>query len=237
MRNATNGNPVFFIALVLACLAGVPDNAAAAGNTRTVSSLNDDGATNTLRFLIAASGPNDTIDFSVSGTIILLTGEIGIGRNLTINGPSATSVIVSGNNSSRVFNISGGVVNISRLTIANGRIVGTSGMPPTAGSGAGNGGGILNQGTLNLGSCTFVNNAAIGGSGGSSVNANASDPGWAGGIGTGGAIANQGTLNATNCTFSNNTAAGGQPGHWFAEEFGNGGSANGGAVANGFVLN
>src|ERR1017187_1483045 len=99
-----------FIALVLACLAGVPDNAAA-GNTRTVSSLKDDGGVNTLRYLIGASFDGDTINFSVTGTITLINGPLTNNHSITIIGPSSASLTVSGNNASRVFYISAGTVN------------------------------------------------------------------------------------------------------------------------------
>src|SRR5262245_33598749 len=67
------------------------------------------------------SGGN-TIIFSntVTGTITLTTGELAIGTNLTIIGPGPDVLTISGNNASRVFNISGGTVAISGLTVANG---------------------------------------------------------------------------------------------------------------------
>src|SRR5258708_36681988 len=84
----------FFIALMLLGLAAWPDNALA--TIRTVSSLNDNGA-GTLRDTIAASAANDTINFSVTGTFTLTSGELAIGRNLTIIGPGAWCGLVNGN--------------------------------------------------------------------------------------------------------------------------------------------
>jgi hypothetical protein len=195
--------------------------------TRTVTSLADSGA-GTLRDTIAASGANDTIDFSVTGTITLAS-ELGIGRNLTITAPGAASLTVSGNNASRVFNITAGTVSISNLTISNGRVVGANGSPYSTG-GLGAGGGILNNGTLMLTACILSGNTAIGGTGGNGVGGN----GGSGGTGASGAIYNQGSLTLSACTFSGNSAHGGTGGNTsYNSDFdGGGGSGSGGAIYN-----
>src|SRR5262245_61522139 len=50
----------------------------------------------------------DTITFAanVTGTITLLTGELVIMQPLTITGPGANVLAISGNNASRIFNVS-----------------------------------------------------------------------------------------------------------------------------------
>ena len=53
----------------------------------TVDNLNDSGA-GSLRDVIATSASNDTIIFSVTGTITLTSGEIVIKAHLAIIGPS-----------------------------------------------------------------------------------------------------------------------------------------------------
>jgi hypothetical protein len=77
-----------------------------------------------------------------------LSGEILIGKDLSIVGPGAASLAVSGNGASRVFNIAGGAtVNLSGLTLRNGHAgdgaAGTSnatpGSPGADGGGAGGG--------------------------------------------------------------------------------------------------
>src|ERR1035438_2572158 len=111
------------VALTVACLllAG-----SALANTVTVKNLNDSG-TDSLREAIAATGNGGTINFlaGLTGTISLTSGELGIGRNVTITGPGATSLSVSGwadgPSPSRVFNIqSSATVTISGLTITDG---------------------------------------------------------------------------------------------------------------------
>lgn len=208
--------------------------------TRTVTSLNDDGGAGTLRSLIAASAANDTINFTngLAGTITLTAGELVIGRNLTIIGPEAASLTLSGNSTSRVFNVMNGTVHISSLTIINGRAAGINGANGTsmftqpAGSpgGDGIGGGILNHGNLILTRCTLSGNSAIGGNGGEYY-PGSNGTGGAAGAGSGGGIYNNGTLTLTNCTLFANIAWGGNGGYsfWFS---GAGGNSSGGAIFN-----
>ena len=103
------------LALIL-CLAARPGGAA----TITVTNAADSGA-GTLRQAIATAAPGDTIDFAITGMIVLTNGELAINANLSIVGPGQTLLTISGNNASRVFNISAVTVNLSGLTIANGR--------------------------------------------------------------------------------------------------------------------
>jgi hypothetical protein len=104
------------IALVILALFSASPTLAA---TITVTNLNDSGP-GSLRDAIAAASPGDTIVFSVTGTITLTRGELLISKNLTIKGPGASSLAISGNNSSRVFEIASGVTAaITGLTIQN----------------------------------------------------------------------------------------------------------------------
>jgi len=102
----------------------------AGATTRTVTSLNDSGP-GSLRATIAASAAGDTIIFSVSGTITLSSGDLAVGRDLTITGPGAKVLTVSADHSCRVFSFYSGTVNLSGLTIAEGirQRVGASTMP------------------------------------------------------------------------------------------------------------
>ena len=228
--------------LALLAIAGAVFPGSAEATTRTVLNLNDAGA-GSLRDIIAASVADDAIDFSVTGTITLTGGELAISRNLTIIGP-AGGVTVSGNNASRVFNISSATtVSIFNLAIRNGRVTGAAGVNGSGGIPAGpgadaQGGGILNQGTLSLINCTLNNNSANGGFGGFGP-FNASGNGGAGGAGNSGAIANLGTLNLVNCALTSNAASGGHggPPGLTGGSGGVGGDASSGAIANQGTLN
>jgi uncharacterized repeat protein (TIGR01451 family) len=188
------------VALVLA-LAG-PGALHAA--TFTVTNTNDSGAGSLRQAILdanAAPGP-DIVDFAsgVTGTITLTTGELLITGDLTITGPGAGQLTISGGGASRVFSVDPGVtVTISALTVANGSEC--------------CGGGIFNGGTLTVSNSTVSGNTAAGGGGihntgtltisNSTVSGNAA----AGIISVGGGILNDsGTLTISSSTISSNTA-------------------------------
>ena len=73
-------------------------------STLTVTKTKD-GVAGSLRTEIAAAHDGDTIDFASSldgQTITLTKGELLINKNLTIAGPGAGDLTVSGNNASRI---------------------------------------------------------------------------------------------------------------------------------------
>ena len=117
-----------------------------------VSNTNDSGA-GSLRQAILGACPNGIITFApglTSGgpaTITLTSGELQIDKHLTISGPGANLFSVSGNNSSRIFNVQAGNVTISGLSIINGQV--------PLGQG---GGGILNRSYLTLIACDVTGN-------------------------------------------------------------------------------
>src|SRR6266481_1305924 len=112
-----------FLKITLALAAVSPQ---AFSTTLTVSSLADSGA-GTLRDRIAAAVPGDTIQIGLSGAITL-NSELVLSKSLRINGLTADSLRISGNNHSRVFNITSGSVQIFNMAIADGRVVGTNGL-------------------------------------------------------------------------------------------------------------
>jgi len=114
----------------------------------------DDSGPGSLRQAINdnnTNGGRNTVIFSnsVTGTITLTSGELVIGTNLVILGPGADVLTVNGNNSSRVFNVTGGTVAISGLGIISGRAT------------AGRGGGLYNDGNLIISDCLFSANHAV----------------------------------------------------------------------------
>jgi hypothetical protein len=168
--------------------------------TDTVTTNADSGA-GSLRAVIAAAAPGDTITFSsaLNGqTITLTSGEILINESLTITGPGASSLTISGNNSSRIFFINSGTVSISGLTIASGLAQGARGGNSNdsggGGGGAGMGGGVfVNSGSLSITGVTFNSNQANGGIAGGLVFDGTG--GGGGGGGTAGSGADGGSAN------------------------------------------
>src|SRR5258708_21560999 len=73
--------------------------------TLTVTNTNDSGA-GSLRQATADAMPGDTINFAATGVITLTNGELLVTNDLTVLGPGATNLAVSGNNSSRVLEVS-----------------------------------------------------------------------------------------------------------------------------------
>jgi fibronectin-binding autotransporter adhesin len=170
------------IAVIVVSAGYAAQPARAAGTVRTVNTctngdISGNQFTGSLDALLAASGNGDTILFSVdcseATTPIIPPGELIINPSITIDGAGHT-IAVDGGSANRVFRIAGtAAVTLSNLTITNGL--------------TGDGGGILNFGTLTINNCTLTGNIAGG---------------------NGGGIRSDGTLTVTNSTISNNTASG-----------------------------
>jgi hypothetical protein len=177
-------------------------------STFMVLNLADSGS-GSLRQAVLDANANpgaNVIDFapSLSGTITLTSGQLSITNDLTIGGPGASALAVSGNNASRVFQIDAGVqAELDGLTITHGRV--------TNGVGAG----IYNYGTLTVSNSTLSGNSAMAGAGirndgtltvSNSILSGNSATGGAGGI------SNYGTLTVTGSTLSGNSATAGAGG-------------------------
>jgi hypothetical protein len=127
-------------------------NVSACANIITVVNTDDNGP-GSLRQALVDANDGDTINFAVTGTIGLTSGELLVNKSVTISGPGADVLAVNGNASYRVFHIaSSTIITLSELTITNGN---ASNEPVP------DGGGIYNDhATLTLGNCTITNNTA-----------------------------------------------------------------------------
>jgi predicted outer membrane repeat protein len=151
-----------------------------------VTTTNDSGS-GSLRQAIADAPAGAEITFHPTliayPAAITLNSQLAINKSLTISGPGASHLSLSGNNAARVLAVSGSgtVVAISDLTIENGN----AGNAP--------GGGIWNQGsTLTLIRCQVRGNT-------STVDIREQGGGGLGNL--------SGTVVLEDCTFSGNTAA------------------------------
>ena len=185
-----------------------------------ITNVNDNAPTYTE--CVYGAG-NLTIGFATglgSATIVLASQlpEITHTGGLAIDGGG--HIAISANNAwgRRVFKVAAGTT----LTLRNLTITGGQATTECSSVDDGQGGGVHNQGTLNIESCTFVGNSATGmnactGNGGALYNAgtmsvvnsvfsNNSTKGY------GGAILNSGTATITGSTFLNNAAQGGYGG-------------------------
>jgi hypothetical protein len=135
------------------------------------------------------------------GTAALTPVGLTISNPVTINGPGARVLAVTGRTSARVFRVLSQNVNISGLAILNGKRSGE------------NGGAIHNSGGLTLTDCLIENSQASGSANGGGVfNASAATLSLTrcslnfNLAQNGGGLYNDGTVTATNCTFALNTA-------------------------------
>src|SRR5262249_11571115 len=125
--------------------------------TWAVTSPADSGA-GSLRAVIAAAQSGDQIIFddSLHGHVITLTsGQLALTKSLDIEGLGADQLAVSGNHTSPIFSISGGVtVTIAGLPFSDGRVVGN-------GTDALGGGLFNNGGDVTLDHVVIRNNVAL----------------------------------------------------------------------------
>ena len=178
----------------------------AVAGTIVVTSPGDSGP-GSLRQAVADARPGDVIRFSPEiSRIELSSGEIVVDKDIEIRGPGAQSpseqFVIDANGSSRVFHVTGPVggvmpvVVLSDLALTGGRVEGEDG------------GGLLNEGALNLLRCSIYGNSSFRGPGGG---------------GNGGGVANAGTLKIEASTIYDNKA--------YARAGGEGGG-NGGGICN-----
>ena len=159
--------------------------------TELVVSNLDDSGPGSLREAISLIADGGTITFDpalAGGTVTLTSGQLAIGKSVTIDGSGAAGLAVSGGGASRVIEVGAGtVVDINDVVIRDG-------------AAAPQGGGILNNGILSLDRVVVTNNTE------NSAGPAAFD------LGGGGIYNGEGsTLNLTDSTVSDNTSVN-QPG-------------------------
>lgn len=200
------------LAACIVCICGLTLSSAFAADM-TVTSLDDSGP-GTLRQALNDIRAGDTIDFAVTGTIVLTSLDLPILVDLNIRGPGADRLTIDGSGLHRIFYIGfeAATVNISGLTMRNGMV-----RPLQGGN---QGAGIQNAAPfVTLTDCAIVDNNATGGPEDEVFGLNI-----AGGIynsggmriercliagnrvknGYGGGIVNQGSLEIVNSTVANN---------------------------------
>ena len=160
-------------------------------STLVVTNLQDSG-NGSLRFELSQANNNDTITFQSTlfaagqQTITLTSGPLAVSKDVSIQGPGASLLTVSGNSTQEIFKVS------SPGSPSQGSTI--SGMTITKGFSSTNGGAIYNSGMLALSGCTISGSKA--GSFQAYYSAN------------GGAIYNKGTLSLSGCTVSGNYSSG-----------------------------
>lgn len=149
-------------------------------------------------------GTADTVVFTgLAGTITLGGTQIpAFTKNLTLTGPGAASLSISGNALSRIFTNNSGITSaISGLTLTNGKI-------------ASDGGAVVNSGNLTITNSIITGNSGAFGGGISSVNGTTlslvgttvsnNTAGNGGGI----AMYQSSSLSMSNCVISSNSTTG-----------------------------
>ncbi|MFN6528980.1 DUF4347 domain-containing protein [Nostoc sp. ChiSLP03a] len=222
-------------------------------NTDTVVTNTNDSGTGSLRQAILNANSTvgaDTITFAgvfadtIPDIITLTSGKLTIADDVTILGTGASSLTVSGNNSSGVFEISGTATDasIDGLKITNAsnaagsillnRNATLSLTNSTISNNAGLVGGIFNRGSLNLINTTVADNRGLSFGGGifntGNLNLTGSTVSGNRANNYGGGIFNTGNVTITNSTVSNNdlnTVANytrGGPGSYLIDSYGGG---------------
>ena len=149
-----------------------------------ITAANSETATDSC---VAGTG-NDTINFSVTGTITVASILPAIQNTLTIDG-TGEAITVSGNSVVQLMTVNtGATVTLQFLTLTKGVDA------PLSGIADGEGGAIVNNGTLTIANSTVSSNKASGSISGTGLS------------GEGGAIFNTGTLLIYNSTFASNQA-------------------------------
>ncbi len=206
---------VFILALVFV-LSGAPQIVRADSLTvDTMIDENDGSCADdcSLRDAIAVANGGDTINFGISGTMVISStlGQLSINKDLILVAPVAGNITIDGNNLTRVILVTtGATLELQGITISHGLVENVTGA---------RGAGIYNDGTVVAIDSTFSDNhtnsfqsegGAIYNNGGSLILSkstfidNSATSEWS----YAGAIYNKsGVITITNTTFFSNTAS------------------------------
>jgi hypothetical protein len=194
------------IGLATVAVTVLPSQVAEAATDVVTNCSGAAAAVGSLPYEVANAAPGDTIDFSLSPpcSTITLSSQIVLSQNVTITGPGASTLAVSGGGAVPILGIPSGVVaTVSGLTLEDGY------------DNSGFGGGIYNNGTLTVSNSTVTDNDDSVGYGGGfnndtdgvlHITGSTLSNNIAGGYG--GAILNEGTVTVSNSTVAGNNATG-----------------------------
>ena len=200
-----------FIGLMIIFSYSVGNVSAASGDNIYVNTHGNDSWNGQNAIWNGTSGPklsikNATEAVNKGGTVNIANGmytgtkntNINLDKNVNIRGQSKTGTVINGNGKNWIFHIKPGItVNISNLTLTNGRS-------------SSSGGAIYNKGTLTVNNCSFKGNTAYGG--GAIDNYFSSTLNVVGSTFShnqayfGGAIENAGKMNVNYAVFTDNNA-------------------------------
>src|SRR5262249_21548067 len=186
------------LALLLTPLLSLaPARMALAASPLLVSDCSGQTGPGRIGTLIGSATAGDTIKFSCRGTIPI-SSTLTISQNMTLDG-SGQSVTLDGGNSTQVLSVNSGVTfTLKALTIAHGSALDDQG------------GGLFNNGTVNINNSTFSGNSAAGGGGlfnNGTLSINNSTFSGNSALDDGSGLGNEGgTVNISNSTFSSNSA-------------------------------
>ena len=145
MKKKHTAQSSFFNLFPPICMAVVCAGAISAhASIITVTNTNDSGP-GSLRQALTIANDGDTINFAVTGTIMLTSGGLPVNKNITISGPGADQLSIDGNQAIVVFGVFyGKAATISGLTVRNAQSD------------------ILNDGTVTVTNCVLGGNSYVG---------------------------------------------------------------------------
>ena len=104
--------PFKVLSIIIMILSSILSTLGAQAAAFSVTNSNDSGSGSLRQAILNANaaGGSNTITFQsgLAGTITLTSGQITISNNLSVQGPGAGSLAISGNHASRIFEVATG---------------------------------------------------------------------------------------------------------------------------------